>query len=241
MTVDSGTKLGRYEVRSPIGAGGMGEVYLAVHPRQWVDVFKFCLHQKPRASPRIPRTAVGGCLQVLPTSKGPSLSQNPTHGSGWMSSSSAYIKGPEPLPESHPRQWVDVFKFCLHQKPRASPRIPPTAVGGCLQVLPTSKAPSLSRNPTHGSGWMSSSPPYIKRPEPLPESHPRQWVDSSSSAYIKRPEPLPESHPRQWVDVFKFRLRSQGISMSKRSDLNYPPTAVGGILEATRPVYVGWT
>jgi serine/threonine protein kinase len=30
MTIDSGTKLGRYEVRSPIGAGGMGEVYLAL-------------------------------------------------------------------------------------------------------------------------------------------------------------------------------------------------------------------
>ena len=30
MTIDSGTKLGRYEVRSPLGAGGMGEVYLAL-------------------------------------------------------------------------------------------------------------------------------------------------------------------------------------------------------------------
>ncbi len=30
MTIDSGTTLGRYEVRSPIGAGGMGEVYLAL-------------------------------------------------------------------------------------------------------------------------------------------------------------------------------------------------------------------
>ena len=29
MTISSGTKLGRYEVRSKIGAGGMGEVYLA--------------------------------------------------------------------------------------------------------------------------------------------------------------------------------------------------------------------
>ncbi len=29
MTIPSGTKLGRYEVRSKIGAGGMGEVYLA--------------------------------------------------------------------------------------------------------------------------------------------------------------------------------------------------------------------
>src|SRR5947209_20459388 len=29
MTIAAGTKLGRYEVRSKIGAGGMGEVYLA--------------------------------------------------------------------------------------------------------------------------------------------------------------------------------------------------------------------
>ncbi len=29
MTIAAGTKLGRYEVRAKIGAGGMGEVYLA--------------------------------------------------------------------------------------------------------------------------------------------------------------------------------------------------------------------
>src|SRR6058998_2642835 len=29
MTVATGTQLGRYEIRSKIGAGGMGEVYLA--------------------------------------------------------------------------------------------------------------------------------------------------------------------------------------------------------------------
>src|SRR5438876_5820110 len=29
MPVSSGTRLGRYEIRSKIGAGGMGEVYLA--------------------------------------------------------------------------------------------------------------------------------------------------------------------------------------------------------------------
>lgn len=30
MTIASGRKLGRYEVRSQLGAGGMGEVYLAL-------------------------------------------------------------------------------------------------------------------------------------------------------------------------------------------------------------------
>jgi serine/threonine protein kinase/TolB-like protein/Tfp pilus assembly protein PilF len=33
MTIPAGTQLGRYEIRSPIGAGGMGEVYLA-HDKQ---------------------------------------------------------------------------------------------------------------------------------------------------------------------------------------------------------------
>jgi hypothetical protein len=33
MTLTSGTKLGPYEIQSPVGAGGMGEVYLATDTR----------------------------------------------------------------------------------------------------------------------------------------------------------------------------------------------------------------
>src|SRR5579871_4848547 len=38
MSVSPGEKLGPYEVLKPIGAGGMGEVYLAHDPRMGRDV-----------------------------------------------------------------------------------------------------------------------------------------------------------------------------------------------------------
>jgi serine/threonine protein kinase len=38
MTIATGTRLGRYEIRSQLGAGGMGEVYLARDPKINRDV-----------------------------------------------------------------------------------------------------------------------------------------------------------------------------------------------------------
>lgn len=38
MTLTEGTKLGRYEIRSVIGVGGMGEVYRASDPKIGRDV-----------------------------------------------------------------------------------------------------------------------------------------------------------------------------------------------------------
>src|SRR5580704_8703756 len=38
MALMSGTKLGPYEIQSPVGAGGMGEVYRARDPRLGRDV-----------------------------------------------------------------------------------------------------------------------------------------------------------------------------------------------------------
>ena len=43
MALTAGTKLGPYEIQSPLGAGGMGEVYRARDPRLQRDVaIKVC-------------------------------------------------------------------------------------------------------------------------------------------------------------------------------------------------------
>ena len=51
MSLPSGTKLGPYEIQSPIGAGGMGEVYRARDTRLGRDVALKMFPQDLGASP----------------------------------------------------------------------------------------------------------------------------------------------------------------------------------------------
>ena len=62
MTIASGTKLGRYEIRAKIGAGGMGEVYRArdekLNRDVAIKVFSASLESTDCGSVRR-----GGCVQ----------------------------------------------------------------------------------------------------------------------------------------------------------------------------------
>ena len=61
MTLDSGTRLGAYEIVSPIGAGGMGEVYKAKDTRldRTVDIKVLPEHlaESPQRKARFEREA----------------------------------------------------------------------------------------------------------------------------------------------------------------------------------------
>src|ERR1700750_584941 len=61
MSLASGTKLGPYEIQSPLGAGGMGEVYRAVDTRLdrtvAIKVLPHHLSDNPEAKERFEREA----------------------------------------------------------------------------------------------------------------------------------------------------------------------------------------
>jgi hypothetical protein len=61
MPLESGARLGHYEVISPLGAGGMGEVYKARDPRlnRTVAIKILPAHITERAELREPSTALG--------------------------------------------------------------------------------------------------------------------------------------------------------------------------------------
>ncbi|MFL6228663.1 MAG: protein kinase domain-containing protein, partial [Pyrinomonadaceae bacterium] len=52
MSLHVGAKLGRYEIRSPLGAGGMGEVYLAMDTELGRPVALKFLHTEVAADER---------------------------------------------------------------------------------------------------------------------------------------------------------------------------------------------
>ena len=68
-----------------------------------------------------------------------------------------------------------------------------------------------------GSGWMFSVPTYQMWARTLGESHTRKCVDCSDPAYSSR------------------YLKS--LSTVERSDLNHPPTSVGGILKFRKHLF----
>jgi hypothetical protein len=88
-------------------------------------------------------------------------------------------EGGHPRGVLHPRRWVDVFKYSLHRDARATSPIPPTAVGGCFQALPTSNAAGSSRiPPTAVGGYFRSS---LHCPgEFLPHSYPGSILQRSA-------------------------------------------------------------
>src|ERR1043166_4484778 len=61
MSVTAGTKLGRYEIRSKIGEGGMGEVYLAedtkLHRKVALKILPLSSHTNKQANQRLLREA----------------------------------------------------------------------------------------------------------------------------------------------------------------------------------------
>ena len=71
MALASGSKLGPYEIQSPLGAGGMGEVYRALDTRLdrtvAVKVLASHLSSSPELKQRMEREAVSYTHLTLPT------------------------------------------------------------------------------------------------------------------------------------------------------------------------------
>src|SRR5215217_5687196 len=80
---------------------------------------------------------------------------NPTHGSGWIGSSPFYRHTLEPSGNpTHGSGWIGSDPFYRHTLNRLV--IPPTAVGGLVQVPFYRHTSEPFGNPTHGSGWINS-------------------------------------------------------------------------------------
>jgi serine/threonine protein kinase len=70
MSINAGTKLGRYEIRSKIGEGGMGEVYLARDTQLGRDVaVKVLPANYSDDKERLQRFEQEACAASLPLSR----------------------------------------------------------------------------------------------------------------------------------------------------------------------------
>ena len=79
-------------------------------------------------------------------------------------------------PKSHPRQWVDRFKFFLISS-------------------------TVMQVESHPRQWVDGFKFFlISSTVRQLESHPRQWVDGFKFFLISSTVMQVESHPRQWVD-----------------------------------------
>jgi len=74
------------------------------------------------------------------------------------------------------------------------------------------------------------------------KSHPREWVDVSIPTYHMRARPSENpTHGSEWTVQIQLKLRVnlKSLSAGERSDLNNPPTSVGGILKFSEHRFVG--
>ncbi len=77
----------------------------------------------------------------------------------------------------------------------------------------------------------------------MQKSHPREWVDVSVPTYQMRARPSENpNHGSGWIVQIQppRRVILQSLSAAERSDLNNPPTSVGGILKFRKHLFVGW-
>jgi hypothetical protein len=110
--------------------------------------------ERPIATPRIPPTAVGGCfIPNLLTDTNRNL-ENPTDRSRWMVHTQPTNRDQSQPRESHRPQSVDASYPTYLQTPVATPRIPPTAVGGWFIPNLLTETKFRLENPTDRSRWI---------------------------------------------------------------------------------------
>ena len=154
----------------------------------------------PRPNPTL---GSGWIVQARPThSTHATLARIPPSAVGGSFKPGLHTARTRPLPKSHPRQWVD----------RSSPAY-------------TEHARDLSRNPTHGSGWIVQARPTQSTHATSPEIPPTAVGGSfKPGLHRARTRPSPEFHPRYsgWI------VQARPTQSTHATFSRIPPTAVGG-------------